>query len=92
MNKHVTADNTLTELWAVKDETAARFRSAAEYLAHLGLSTQTRAKRPVLHVPCARRPISERFRGKPGAAAGSVRFCVSGSPTNVSVRQPTLKR
>ena len=48
MNKHVTTDNTLTELMAVKDETAARFRSAADYLAHLGLSTQTRAKQSVV--------------------------------------------
>lgn len=47
MNKHLTADNTLIELWAVKDETAARFRSAADYLAHLGLATQTRAKQRV---------------------------------------------
>ncbi len=48
MNKHVTTDNTLTELWAIKDETAVRFRSAADYLAHLGLSTQTRAKQRVV--------------------------------------------
>ena len=37
------ADNTLAELWAVKDETAARFRSAAEYLAHLCLRVSKRA-------------------------------------------------
>lgn len=43
MNKHLSADDTLRELWAIKDETAARFGSAAEYLAHLGLSNKTRA-------------------------------------------------
>ena len=48
MSKHFAADKTLTELWAVKDETAARFRSAAGYLAHLGLTTQTRAKQSVV--------------------------------------------
>lgn len=42
MNKSRTADNTLTELWAVKDETAARFKSAADYLAHLGLRAPLR--------------------------------------------------
>ena len=43
MNKRLTADDTLLELWAVKDETAAKFGGAAEYLAHLGLSNKTRA-------------------------------------------------
>ena len=68
MSKHFAADKTLTELWAVKDETAARFRSAAEYLAHLGLSTQTRAKRPVLArglpggVPRAKQPSPGKSR------------------------------
>ena len=35
MTKATVADTTLTELWAVKDETAARFKSVGEYLAHV---------------------------------------------------------
>ena len=42
MNKHLTTDDILLELWAIKDETAARFGSYAEYLAHLRLSNKTR--------------------------------------------------
>lgn len=43
MNKRLTADDTLLELWAIKDETAAKFGSAAGYLAHLEPSNKTRA-------------------------------------------------
>ncbi len=43
MNKRLTADDTLLELWAIKDETAARFGSAADYLTHLGLNSKARA-------------------------------------------------
>jgi hypothetical protein len=35
MNKQLSANATLNELWAVKDQTAARFKSAADYFAHL---------------------------------------------------------
>ncbi len=38
MNNYPSADDTLRELWAIKDETAARYKTVAEYLVHLGLT------------------------------------------------------
>ena len=59
MIKHV-HDETLRELWAIKDETAARFRTADEYLRHLGL-TQLKPK------PIKRRESAKRGNSpKPG--------------------------
>lgn len=44
MNKYPSADDTLLELWAIKDETAARYKTVAEYFAHIGLKQA--AQRP----------------------------------------------
>ncbi len=38
MNNYPSADDTLRELWAIKDETAARYKTVAEYFVHLGLT------------------------------------------------------
>lgn len=40
------ADDTLRELWAIKDGTAARFKTVAQYFAYLGLP-QSPAQKPV---------------------------------------------
>jgi hypothetical protein len=54
MTKATTADETLRELWAIKDDTAARFRSVAAYVEHLKqaqrlpASAPTAAKKPKL--------------------------------------------
>ena len=45
MNKYQPADDTLRELWAIKDETATRYKTVAQYFAHLGL-TQALPKKP----------------------------------------------
>ncbi len=37
MTKRRTTEDTLLELWTIKDETARRFRTAAKYFQHLGL-------------------------------------------------------
>ena len=37
MSKYQPADDTLRELWAIKDETAARYKTVAQYFVHLGL-------------------------------------------------------
>jgi hypothetical protein len=47
MNKAAGHDETLQELWAIKDETATRFRTAQDYFAHLGLKqAQLRPPKP----------------------------------------------
>jgi hypothetical protein len=38
----VLTDETLRELWMIKDETATRFRNAADYFKHLGLATSAK--------------------------------------------------
>ena len=40
MNKQPSAKATLQELWTIKDETAARFKSAADYFAYLQSQTK----------------------------------------------------
>jgi hypothetical protein len=62
MNKRTTtetvsvkkADDTLSELWQIKDETARRYRTASEYFHHLGL---VRASSPL--------PAGQVLRSKP---------------------------
>lgn len=58
MNKRNTSDETLRELWAIKDETAARFRTAGEYLRHLGLK-QPRQKKVKDSASAKRGPVRE---------------------------------
>jgi hypothetical protein len=64
MNKYPSTDDTLRELWAIKDETAARYKTVAEYFAHLGLTQAP--KRPS-------RVASRRVPVKPKAIAGARR-------------------
>ena len=44
--KYQPADDTLLELWAIKDETAARYKTVAQYFAHLGLPQAPAHKPP----------------------------------------------
>jgi hypothetical protein len=55
MNKSIAKDETLKELWAVKDETFARFGSATEYFEHLGMKPKREA--PALK-PSTQRPLA----------------------------------
>lgn len=43
MTKTLSKDDTLQELWAVKDETFARFGSAAKYFEYLGMKPKRSA-------------------------------------------------
>lgn len=59
MNKRNTSDKTLRELWAIKDETAARFRNADEYLRHLGLiRPRQKTKKPAISTKHGPVPIA----------------------------------
>ena len=40
MTKKFTNNTTLQELWAIKDDTAERFKSVADYFAHLRTITK----------------------------------------------------
>ena len=53
MNKYPAADDTLQELWDIKAETAKRYKTAADYFAHLGLarSAQAPSKPPAKRTP-----------------------------------------
>lgn len=57
MNKIETNDDTLRELWAIKDATAKRFRTVEAYFLHLG------SKQPVRQStikPAAKKRIASR--------------------------------
>ena len=49
MTKATVADTTLSELWAIKDETATRFKSVSEYFAHLKAEAAPASRRNRVH-------------------------------------------
>ncbi len=51
MNKYQATDDTQRELWAIKTETAARYKTVVQYFAHLALATAAK------HVPGSPQPI-----------------------------------
>lgn len=66
MNKHRISDDTLRELWMIKDETAQRFRTVAEYFQYLGLAASS-SKVATRAVP------NKRSRPRSGAADSLMR-------------------
>jgi FAD/FMN-containing dehydrogenase len=59
MNKPNPSNATLQELWTIKDETAARFKSTADYFEYLQSqidSSPSKAKSVAKRIPQARRP------------------------------------
>lgn len=65
MNKKITANATLQELWTIKDQTAARFKSAADYFAYL----QSKTSASLVSAKPARKKASLVQRGKPRMAS-----------------------
>lgn len=56
MNKQLAADDTLRELWAIKDETAARFKTVAQYFEYLTQSSRSPQPRSPATSPVQKRP------------------------------------
>ncbi len=63
MTKRQTTDDTLVELWKIKDETAQRFQTAAEYFQYLGMD---KTPRKSVH---SEQPIKPDLRRSRAAAA-----------------------